>query len=129
MGNITFELRHTSEGYVDLTKKVMSGNFSGSSSFTVSTDTLKNAVLALCKMKNELTGAYQLQDYDSNDFVLFEFMKWGHMEITGQVGGNHRKQYLMYQFTTDQTFLNEIINSFQKVLSECRTFTHNALQQ
>ena len=118
MGNIAFELMHTSEGYVAFTKKVMSGNFSGSSSFTVSTDTLKNAVLSLCKMQDELTGAYQLQDYDSNDFILFEFMKWGQMEITGEVGGDHRKQYLTYQFTTDQTFLNEIISSFQKAAGQ-----------
>ena len=119
MGSITFEQNGAYGGYITFITNVISGKFSGSSSFCISKSLLNDAIETLCKMYNELKGIYQMNDYDSDDFVLFEFMQRGHLKISGQVGGSHCNQYLVYEFMTDQTALCEIISSFRKMISEC----------
>jgi len=59
-----------------------------------------------------------MNNYDNDDFILFESMKLGHLKISGQVGGSHSQQYLVYQFMTDQTSLNVAISSFRNALEK-----------
>jgi len=118
MGNITFEHKYTIGGYATFAIKVVSGGFSGISSLCLPNDSLKSAIASLTEMYDKLSGTYEINDTDSNDFILFEFMKYGHLKVSGQVGGGHRPQYLVYEFRTDQTFLNEAIKGLRKMLSE-----------
>jgi len=111
MGCITFEYQYMVDEYIVFNKTIVSGEFSGSSTFCLSKDSLKEAILSLDEMNSRLSGTYQINDYDSNDFVLFEFLKHGHVKISGQVGGTHNRQYLVYEFSTDQTLLGEVILS------------------
>jgi len=114
MGSIDFVYECTVQGYTTFTKKVISGSFSGTYGFCLSGNSLDEAINVLSEMYNGLKGTYRINDYDSNDFVLFEFAKLGHLKISGQVGGGHNQQYLVYEFMTDQTVLNEIISCFRK---------------
>ena len=115
MVNIIFEHLYTVEGYVTFAITVVSGKFSGASNFCISENSLADAVLTLREIYNKLSGEYQMNDYNSDDFILFEFEKYGHLKVSGQVGGSHRQQYLVYQFMTDQTVLAEIISSFRSM--------------
>ncbi len=57
-----------------------------------------------------------MNDYDSDDFILFTFKNHGRICISGQIGGSHRQQWLRYQFITDQTGLGIIISDFQGLI-------------
>ena len=116
MENIVFEHQYTVEGYITFTVKVMSGDFSGTSNFCIAEILLNDAILALTEMYDNLEGTCQIKDYDSDDFILFELLRHGHIKISGQVGGSHNDQFLKYQFTTDQTVLNIIISSFKGMI-------------
>jgi hypothetical protein len=67
-------------------------------------------------MHTKLEGMYQINDYDSDDFILFEFFNYGHVKVSGQIGGIHRQQYLKYQFVVDQTNLNNIIKNLKSMI-------------
>jgi hypothetical protein len=116
MEKMTFAHQYTVEGYITFTISVVSRGFSGVSSFCISESSLKEAIYTLSEMYNNLKGSYQMNDYDSDDFISFEFQNLGHIGISGQVGGSHREQYLKYQFMTDQTVLTEIISDFKSMI-------------
>jgi len=115
MGNIIFEHQYTIEGYVTFAVHVKSGKFSGMSNFCIAESVLKDAILYLSEMYDSLKGMYRMNDYDSDDFMLFEFLNHGRMRISGQIGGSHSKQYLKYQFVTDQTVLGIIVSDFKRL--------------
>jgi len=117
MGSIIFEHNYTIEDYITFKVKVETERFSGGSSFCISSSVLEKAISKLNEMYNRLEGAYQLDNYDSNDFILFEFIKLGHMNISGQIGGSYNKQYLIYHFKTDQTALRAIIANFRNAIN------------
>jgi len=62
------------------------------------------------------SGTYQINDYDSDDYILIECLKLGHISISGQVGGSHSEEFLRYKFLTDQTVLGELISRWRKML-------------
>ena len=117
MDKISFEHQFTVEGYLTFSVRVISGDFSGSANFCISEIALKEVISALSEVYNCLKGTCQMNDYDSDDFNLFETEKLGHIIVTGQIGGSHRRQYLNYQFITEQTVLAEIISDFKNMLS------------
>jgi len=117
MGSITFEHEYVVDNYIIYVVNVASGSFSGASSFCLSKDALRGVLVSLSEMHSKLEGACQMNDYDSDDFVLFEFLKMGHLKISGQIGGGHNQQYLVFQFTTDQAALNKIISNFRSVIN------------
>ena len=115
LNKLIFEHKYTVEDYITFSIAVKSGEFSGISNFCISRNVLKDAIMFLDEMYNNLEGIYQVNDYDSDDFILFEFLSKGHIKISGQLGGSHNEQYLKYQFITDQTELNNIINNFKGI--------------
>jgi hypothetical protein len=117
MGNIILEYLYTIQGYITFSITIKSGEFSGETNFCVSEDSLKDTTLILEKMHGMLKGSHQINDYDSDDFILFEFLNYGHLKIVGQVGGSHREQYLRYQFITDQTILKSLIKDFKDMIT------------
>ena len=115
MGNIIFEYLYTVEGYITFTIRVESGEFSGVSNFCISEGSLKDAISALGEIYNNLKGTYQINDFDSDDFMCFEMGELGHMTITGQLGGSYNIPFLKYQNSSDQTVLAEIISIFKNM--------------
>lgn len=118
MNSISFQHLYSAIGYITVKVEVYSGVFSGSSTFCMSNAVLKSMALQLQQLYETLSGTYQVDDYDSDDFVRFECLKHGHVQITGQVGGSYNNQFLNYQFETDQTALKQIIMELQLLISK-----------
>ena len=116
MENIKFTHQYTVEGYLTFNIEVISGGFSGVSNFCISEYSLKEAISALARMYNNLKGTYQMNDYDSDDFILFEMKSLGHMTITGQLGGSYNIPFMKYKNRADQTVLATIISDFKRML-------------
>lgn len=116
MDKITLTHQYTIEDYFTFSVFVNSGEFSGFSNFCLSKVALKDAIISLNKLYESLSGTYQINDYDSDDYILFEFLNLGHIKITGQLGGSYNPQYLCFQFISDQTVLQVIISTFSDML-------------
>lgn len=116
MDSITFIHQYTVENYFSFSVAVKSGAFSGSSSFCLSEIMLKDAVTSLNKLYENLSGTYQINDYDSDDYVFFEFLNLGHVLVSGQLGGSYNPQHLCFQFISDQTALLEVIKILYNTL-------------
>ena len=116
MGDIVFEYLYTVEGYITFSIKVKVGDFAGASNFCISESFLKNTISDLSEMCKNLKGKYQMNDYDSDDFMCFEMENLGHMTITGQLGGSYNIPFLKYQIQADQTILGEIISNFKDMI-------------
>ena len=114
MSNIKLEYLYTVQEYVTFHIYVQSGNFSGESNFCMPKKILTEAIVSLSNVHENLKGSYQINDYDSDDYILFKMLKLGHMEITGQVGGSYNDQFLRYQFECDQTDLLCIIQTLKE---------------
>lgn len=120
MNQIVLTHQYTVENYFTFSVYVHSGGFSGISNFCLSERSLKDAIISLNKLCESLSGMYQINDCDSNDYILFEFLKLGHIKITGQLGGNYNPQYLCFQFISDQTVLQAVISTFSDMLSKSK---------
>ena len=65
-------------------------------------------------MKIDLVGSCDLYDYDSDASILFEMGKFGHLHISGQIGGSHQDHIVRFKFISDQTFLPYLIKSLSE---------------
>ena len=117
MDEVYLEHLYTVQGYITFLVRVKTGGFCGESSFCLSEDKLSCAIKSLTKLYNSLEGRYKINDYDSDDFMLFDMQPMGHMIITGQLGGSCNIPFLKYQYYTDQTVLNDILVSFHKMIA------------
>jgi hypothetical protein len=117
MGTIEIEYQSTGESYIGFSVMVVSGGFSGASNFGISARLLQEAVSSLSRMYHDLSGIYQIDDHDSDAFILFEFLNLGHLRVSGQVGGSLSGNYLRYELLIDQTDLKSLISSFRSMLS------------
>lgn len=108
MNEINLEYQYTVQGYVTFTVRVHSGEFSGASNFCVSKDGLQEAVAILGEICESMRGEYQVNDYDSDDYLLFRSRPYGHAVISGQLGGSFNPQYLTFELPLDQTELKRI---------------------
>lgn len=118
MNYISLDHLYTVDGYLTFFVVVKSGSFSGASNFCLSEAKLRETSLILNDLYKKLSGACQINDYDSDDFISFEFLKLGHLKITGQLGGSYNPQYLRFQFISEQTVLQSIITTFNTVLQK-----------
>ena len=116
MDSISFEYQYTTESYVTFAIKVKSGEFSGVSNFCILESSLKAAILVLNEMLINLNGSYQINDYDSDDFIYFEMKTLGHMTIMGQLGGSCNIPFLKFENCADQTILAETISIFNNMI-------------
>lgn len=120
MDNIEFEYLYSVEKYTTFNVTVKSGNFSGRSGFCVSEAALQESVESLNAIYERLSGAYTLTDYDSDDYILFEFQHLGHLVIAGQLGGSYSEQFLKFKMNSDQTLLQQIIVQLKQMLQKSK---------
>ena len=117
MDEIVLEYAYTVGGYITFSVRVIAGEFSGASGFCIAERWLKDAISNLSEMISNLRGEYQMDDYDSDDFMCFKMKKSGHMTVTGQIGGSYNATFMKYEYCADQTVLAEIIASFTRMIS------------
>lgn len=113
---LVIEKLYAVEGYYTLNIKVKSGEFAGASNFCVSKDNILSAIEALSMMNEKLTGHCKISDNDSDSHITFEIDKFGHMRMTGQIGGSHEEHYMNFEYITDQTVLNKLIQMLKGFL-------------
>ena len=116
IGSLILTHQYTINRYITFSVCVNSGLFSGESNFCISFHDLKKGIEQLQNNYKTLSGICRLQDSDSDDFIIFEMQKHGKMIVSGQVGGSHSAQYLVYQFESDQTELEKIIKNLLSFL-------------
>lgn len=68
MNQIVLTHQYTVENYFTFSVYVHSGGFSGISNFCLSERSLKDAIISLNKLCESLSGMYQINDCDSNDY-------------------------------------------------------------
>ncbi len=108
---------YTVDDYITFSLRVIWNAFSGESTLCMSRCYIEGKIQELKNLYNKLNGKCCFEDFDSDDFVLFEMKKWGHMLITGQLGGSQNTPFLRYEYYADQTFLNQIILDFENMLT------------
>ena len=79
----------------------------------------------LREMYNYIRGKYRINDYNSNDFILFKFLNLGHVNIFGQVGESFNSQYfnltnVKYRQTNFSSFfvnfhIEDSVSTFRRI--------------
>ena len=113
---LELKFQYNVEDYITFSIRVVCDDYSGKAEFCISKHKLIEKLTELEGLYNNLVGSCRMDDYDSDDFMLFEMESLGHMTITGQLGGSYHIPYLKYQYYTDQTVLAEIISSFRSMV-------------
>lgn len=121
MNYINAESVYLTHTFATIKFSVSSEGFSGQSNFCIQKIDLIQYEKALSKMHEKLDGECIISDYDSDTHIIFKSEPFGHVVISGQLGGTHQKQYLYFNLKTDQTVLNEIRSIFNKILNEMET--------
>lgn len=111
---LTVEHLYTVEGYFTFNIKIRSGEFAGASNFCMPKERIISIVETLSEMHKELKGRCEINDSDSDAFIIIEMDKLGHMCIYGQIGGSHEDHIMKFKFTTDQTVLIGAIQMFKE---------------
>lgn len=107
---------YTVEDYFTFNIKIKSGEFAGASNFCIPKDRIISIVETLSDMHKELKGHCEINDSDSDAYIMIEMDKLGHMCIYGQIGGSHEEHFMKFKYTTDQTVLGSLIRLFKALL-------------
>lgn len=109
--NNALEMHHvfTVDSYVTMLVKVKSGDFTGSTNFCISKESLTVTIETLSKLLNDLSGTCIINDYDSDSFLFFKIDQHGHVLSEGQIGGSHQDNFMRFKTCMDQTVLYNLI--------------------
>lgn len=99
---------------------VSNRGFSGYANMTVDVKNIKEFINDITNMYKNLSGKAELKDLDYGSNILVECNYLGCFNFSG-VLINDSFQKLYFKFSIDQTyiesFLNELLNDFKKILS------------
>ncbi len=112
---LQFETLYVVEGYATFRVFVRSGDFSGANNFCASLEKIKSTIQNLTIMYQTLKGECEMDDYDSDSFLKFELDKYGHLHISGQIGGTYDDHYMKFKFSSDQTVLEQLIRTLKSI--------------
>ena len=113
---LAFEHLYSVEGYSTMCIYVKSGGFSGWTHFCISNENVNSIINLLSIMNKDLKGCCHISDSDSDSCIILEMEKYGHVLISGQIGGSHEAHIMKFKFATDQTILTGLIQMLKKVL-------------
>lgn len=115
---LIIEYLYTVENYSTFNVKVKSGEFSGSTHFCISIESLVKIEQILSEMYNQLKGLCEISDLDSDSAIIIEMDKHGHMYVSGQIGGSHEEHFMKFKYIADQTDLYSLVALFQAMKKE-----------
>jgi len=107
---------YTVHGYSTFNVKVKSGEFTGASNFCIPRERILSITETLSEMHKELKGRCEINDSDSDAYIVMEMDKLGHMYVCGQIGGSHEEHVLKFKYPTDQTVLVDLIRILKTLL-------------
>lgn len=102
------------DGYKYYFVNVKSNVFSGEYDFCISNETIELII------SNDLTNlnveeAILIDDYDSDSFIKFTIAdNLGKVIVNGFIGGSHRENNMKFEFSADQTILQNLVNIFKQ---------------
>lgn len=106
---LAIEHLYSVEDYFTFNIWVKSGSFSGASHFCLPKEVIKLSIEKLTKMNNELTGCCEIADNDSDAYITFSMDKFGHMIVSGQIGGSQEEHFMKFRYNTDQTIIDKLV--------------------
>ena len=92
-------------GYVTYEVAVSTDSFSGSCSFCISEDMVKDYVEVIKSMTNSLNGEIEIRDCESDAYLKFYFEDKKNFYVLGQIGGSYEDNTLKFKLKADQTIL------------------------
>jgi len=107
---------YTVDGYITFNMKVKSGEYAGASNFCIQRETMISVLSELIKIHDILQGTCDLRDNDSDAYVKIEMEQYGHIRLSGQIGGSHEDNFLKFQFKADQTLITKLIHILQSFI-------------
>ena len=117
---LRLEKLYVVQGYFTFRLRVCSGPYHGVSHFCVSSDHLQAFAEEIGHLNDTLQGKAELNDYDSDAFIIFESTGYGQITIKGQVGGTHQDHFMKFKFKTDQTTLDPFRKQIHELLKVSR---------
>lgn len=94
--------------------EVEMNDFRGKFSYCLEDEIIDKYLLLLKNLDLDDTGTLKMTDMDSDSYIVFNKLKYGHMIISGQLGCTFRKNYLMFEFEADQTIIANLIKRLEK---------------
>ena len=73
-------------------------------------------IAGLQAIHRTLAGQCKLDDYDSDGYLSFAAQSFGHIHVSGQLGGGYCDQFLKFSCFLDQTHLPPMIAVLQQTL-------------
>lgn len=113
---LIIEHLYTVEDYSTLNIKVKSGEFAGAANFCIPKDKVNSILNTLSNMRKELRGYCEINDSDSDGFIMVEMGEMGHIYMYGQIGGSHEEHFMKFRYTTDQTILDGLVQMLKTLL-------------
>ena len=114
MDAVIFTPVYATDTYRTFSAQVVSGDFSGKANFCLSCANLRAFIGNLQALHSTLSGECSLQDYDSDDYLVFSAQSLGHIHVFGQLGGSYNDQFLKFSCFLDQTHLPPMITALQR---------------
>ncbi|MCR8845343.1 hypothetical protein NQ117_16805 [Paenibacillus sp. SC116] len=107
---------YTVENYLTFNIQVKSGGFAGQSNFCISKEKIGEIIQSLEEAYEKLSGRSQIDDYDSDAHLVIKATRLGKVTVSGQIGGSHQEHSMRFEFTSDQTVLERLINLFNVLI-------------
>jgi len=114
--SLAFELVFATDDYLTFSIKVKSGEFAGEGVFCMPIEIIESAIASLEVMYESLIGSCRMEDHDSDAYISIASGKFGHICISGQIGGSYEDQFVKFLYHTDQTELPVLIRRLKALL-------------
>ncbi len=96
---------------------IKSFRYSGEYSFCVHYKKITEIIFTLELMNRKLEGEVTLKDTGSDAFVMLSFDPKG-LFVSGQIGGSHEDNYMVFRFKADQVIIGALINKLSESLEK-----------
>lgn len=92
------------------------GNFSGKYEYVYAVCNLKTLLGGLEKFIGSNDMEFELSDTDSDSYIKFRKMKYGHLDVIGQLGSKFNELYICFSFEGDNTIIFELVDRIKHSL-------------
>lgn len=115
MNDIKIELIEKFDRWYEFSIYMRAGDFSGKTNFGIMFSDYEKLICDIEKMYMELEGEFLINYEDSDDYVKARFKKYGHLEISAQLGGSWNENFVRLLMYTDQTMLGIILQQLKQL--------------
>lgn len=103
--------------YENIILDIKTKNYWGRGEFCIPTQNILEHIQSLTLIINSLNGNYKISDMDSDAHLSFDMKLYGKLTVSGQIGGTHTNNCLIFEFEADQTLLQNIVLFLKRVIN------------